>query len=258
MEPRTDPRRREDVDVRTEARATSLPGPLGCEGLSPLWGVWELWCELPTAKSRRGDLGLTWLDEVRSIGMFDTAEGFWTLHNCLKDLSVCEPGVNLYMLRKNVPPMWEHEANRRGGKWSVHFSNADRQQMDDFWMAVRLAAIGEAFPVSDVEICGVVACRRKGGGRVSVWTRSAQDADAQHAIAVKLRTLLPATYAITYTEHTTSLAGNRGGSPLQLAYTSRPVSPEQIFDCPASGGRSPTSWSTPSSPVAASVALYGI
>ena len=76
---------------------------------TPLWSSWEMWCDFP-AKAPRGPAGAaspgsptspsaasrggahphpppeaTWLDSVRSIGVFDTAEGFWGIRSAFRE-----------------------------------------------------------------------------------------------------------------------------------------------------------------------------
>ena len=192
-----------------------------------LWGAWELWCDLspstrgsgPGGRSphqKREAAGWTWLDDVKSIGVFDTAEGFWGLHNCIRDLSSMDAGTNLYLLRRNIPPMWEHEANRRGGRWSIVLPAAEHAAVDAVWLALRLAAIGESFPGRDVDISGVTASRKRHGFRLSVWTRFANDADTQLAIGAHIREVagsaLSPRVSLAFTEHAASLAA--GGSPI--------------------------------------------
>ena len=140
--------------------------------------------------------------------------------------------------------MWEHEANRRGGKWSFVVPTADAALADAAWLAVRLAAIGETFPGRDVDICGVTASKKRHGMRISVWTRYASDAVLQQAIGAYVRAVcyLPSAVALHYTEHASLLAtagppGGRGRSPTSLvpllpdaAPHSRSLSPLESHD----------------------------
>lgn len=123
---------------------------------------------------------LTWLDTVQSIALIDTIDGFWTLHDCLQLPSKFPLLTSYYLFRKTVAPMWEHEANRRGGKWVItNFSAATLAKLapdasteldhlvDEVWLAMCLACIGEQFPGNEEDICGVSVSRRSALRKVS-------------------------------------------------------------------------------------------
>lgn len=209
-------------------------------GLTLLWGTWELWCDLPpagdgpsttapsttaaaTAASGSGAFfpsvarageQQNWLSQVRSFGLFDSAEGFWGLFNCIKLPSQLPPNGSYYLFRKHIAPMWEHEANRRGGKWVVPFSHActaaggdgaapgaePRLPVDVAWMRLCLSAIAEGVPGEEMEICGVTISRgrqRGPGGagewKLCLWTRTADSEEAQMAVAAHIKELLELT-----------------------------------------------------------------
>ena len=184
---------------------------------TPLWSGWELWCDFPQRPNRGQRLlergaahQFNWLDTIKSVGIFDTAEGFWGLHDCVLPPSKLPNGANLYLFRKNIPPMWEHEANRRGGKWLVSFEPERSPDADEAWTTLCLNAIGENVPCNEVELCGVVVSKRKAGYRLAVWTRNAHDATAQTKIGLFLKTQLNLGEApIVYTEHGQSLQAPR-------------------------------------------------
>ncbi|RNF26768.1 eukaryotic translation initiation factor 4E (eIF4E) interacting protein [Trypanosoma conorhini] len=196
---------------------------------TPLWGVWEMWCVLPdpaggavgTNAGVRGSAvkggaspkvkgnNATWLDQVRSIGLFDHAEGFWGIVACTLPPSQLPPGITYYMLRRNIAPMWEHEANRRGGRWVVRFQQQKHRpqpraeneeegaedhpaRIDEAWEKLCIALIGEQFPCPETEICGVALRRveRRREWKLSLWTRTAADNDTQLSIGRFMKELL--------------------------------------------------------------------
>ncbi|ESL08411.1 eukaryotic translation initiation factor 4E (eIF4E) interacting protein [Trypanosoma rangeli SC58] len=196
---------------------------------TPLWGVWEMWCVLPDfAPGATGnnagvrgsavkgrvlakvkETNATWLDQVRSIGLFDNAEGFWGIIKCTLPPSQLPPGITYYMLRRNIAPMWEHEANRRGGRWVVRFQHQKHRQqpkgeeeeeeaedqstrIDEAWEKLCIALIGEQIPCPETEICGVALRRaeRRREWKLSLWTRTAADRDTQLSIGHFMKKLL--------------------------------------------------------------------
>lgn len=201
---------------------------------TPLWGMWEMWCDLtqrntggkglhapstpqaaPSSPSNGTQQQTTWLDSVRSLGIFDTIEGFWGIHDCIVPPSGLPMGSNFFLFRHNIPPMWEHEANRRGGKWVLQVPSQQGADADKMWLDLCVAAIGEQFPGAEEELCGVVASKRKGIIKIAVWTRTATEKDRQLAIGIFIRVLLSikSEGVLKYVEHCAAL-GATGTSPL--------------------------------------------
>ncbi|CAJ1022717.1 eukaryotic translation initiation factor-like protein [Leishmania guyanensis] len=174
--------------------------------LTLLWGTWEMWCDIPHRQQGHGTENSNWLEQVKSIGLFDSAEGFWGIFNCTILPSQLPPNSSYYLFRKHIAPMWEHEANRRGGKWIIPFTSkaseggGDLQPVDVAWETLCLSAIGELFPGDEEEICGVTVSRGKQralpSGHVApllsewklcLWTRRADDRVSQMEIAEYIR-----------------------------------------------------------------------
>ncbi|EAN78964.1 Eukaryotic translation initiation factor 4E, putative [Trypanosoma brucei brucei TREU927] len=195
-----------------------------------LWGVWEMWCVLPDGHeaatatpnvrgsgAKKGGMSktkvkkATWLDQVRSIGLFDSAEGFWGIITCTLNPSQLPPGFNYYLFRRNIAPMWEHEANRRGGRWVMRFRVSQHDDspataldgavaaaaegqlpVDRAWEALCVAMIGEQLPGDETEICGAVVRRaeRRRDWKLSLWTRTAADRCTQERIGFFVKDLL--------------------------------------------------------------------
>ncbi|GET88041.1 eukaryotic translation initiation factor-like [Leishmania tarentolae] len=177
--------------------------------LTLLWGTWEMWCDMSQRQQGHGTENTNWLEQVKSIGLFDSAEGFWGIFNCIVLPSQLPPNGSYYLFRKHIAPMWEHEANRRGGRWVIPFTGkvsrgeSDLQPVDMAWQTLCLSAIGELFPGDEEEICGVTVSRGKqrtlsSGHATSVlsewklclWTRSANNRESQMSIAEYIRTQL--------------------------------------------------------------------
>jgi translation initiation factor 4E len=72
-----------------------------------------------------------------------------------------------------VRPEWEDPQNKHGGKWSYSFREKRAVPIDNFWLYIMLAAIGETLENdSDGEVMGVVVNVRKGFYRLGVWTKT--------------------------------------------------------------------------------------
>lgn len=70
-------------------------------------------------------------------------------------------------------PEWEDPQNKHGGKWAYTTKERKGVPIDELWLNVVLAAIGETLEDNDDdEVMGVVVNVRKGFFRVGLWTRS--------------------------------------------------------------------------------------
>ena len=78
-----------------------------------------------------------------------------------------------HLFKKGVRPEWEDPQNKHGGKWSYSFKDKRTVPIDELWLFVMLAAIGETLESQgDGEVMGVVVNVRKGFYRVGVWTKT--------------------------------------------------------------------------------------
>lgn len=71
-------------------------------------------------------------------------------------------------------PEWEDPQNKHGGKWSYQYREKRQVDIDELWLHVMLAAIGETLETNpdDGEVMGVVVNVRKGFYRIGLWTKT--------------------------------------------------------------------------------------
>lgn len=70
-------------------------------------------------------------------------------------------------------PEWEDAQNKHGGKWSYLFRDKKGINIDELWLHLQLAAIGEGLEqYGDNEVMGVVINVRKAFYRLGLWTRT--------------------------------------------------------------------------------------
>jgi len=118
-----------------------------------------------------------------------------------------------------VRPEWEDPQNKHGGKWAYTTKDRKGVPIDDLWLHVVLAAIGETLEDdNDDEVMGVVVNVRKGFYRVGLWTRSNGSASKKAGASAEPRTdvltrigtafktamQLPSTEAVEFTGHADS------------------------------------------------------
>ncbi len=79
-----------------------------------------------------------------------------------------------HLFKKGIRPEWEDTQNKHGGKWAFQFKDKRVAPIDELWLHVMLAAIGETLEddEDDGEVMGVVVNVRKGFYRIGLWTRT--------------------------------------------------------------------------------------
>lgn len=148
--------------------------------------------------------------------------------------------ADYHLFKAGVRPEWEDAQNKHGGKWA--FTTKDRKgvPIDDLWLHVMLAAIGETLEnENDGEIMGVVVNVRKAFYRIGVWTRTIgkavpagdaniaggegrtadQGKEVIQAIGQKFKAalMLPETELVEFTGHTD--AAHSGSTRARAKYT---------------------------------------
>ena len=82
--------------------------------------------------------------------------------------------ADYHLFKHPTRPEWEDPSNKHGGKWSYQFKDKRTTPIDELWLHVMLAAIGETLESSpsDGEVMGVVVNVRKGFYRIGLWTKT--------------------------------------------------------------------------------------
>jgi len=79
------------------------------------------------------------------------------------------PSVSDYhIFKEGIRPVWEDEANKRGGKWIIRLKKG---VADRYWEDLLLAIVGDQFMEAGEEVCGAVLSVRSGEDVLSVWTK---------------------------------------------------------------------------------------
>ncbi|KAI9681985.1 MAG: eukaryotic translation initiation factor 4E [Caeruleum heppii] len=153
----------------------------------PLMHTWTLWfTKPPTGKvvplhpSIGQSCGLiptqsdNWNDLLKEVVTFDSVEEFWGVYNNITPTSELALKSDYHLFKKGVRPEWEDAQNKHGGKWAYQFKEKRSVPIDELWLHVMLAAIGETLERNedDGEVMGVVVNVRKGFYRIGLWTRT--------------------------------------------------------------------------------------
>ncbi|EDW93807.1 eukaryotic translation initiation factor 4E1 [Drosophila yakuba] len=148
----------------------------------PLEHVWTLWY-------LENDRTKHWKDMLNEITEIDSVETFWSLYYTIKTPSELKIGCDYSMFKKGIKPMWEDEANIKGGRWLVTAGKSAKVELDRIWLDILLMMVGQTFEYSD-EICGAVINIRAKSNKISVWTANGSNEMAILEIGQKLKILL--------------------------------------------------------------------
>jgi translation initiation factor 4E len=123
---------------------------------------WVLYYRPPANKFSDYEKSTT---KIATIG---TVEDFWTIYSHLKRPSSLPTVSDYHIFKDGIRPVWEDEANKRGGKWIVRLKKG---VADRYWEELLLAIICDQFLEAGEEVCGAVLSVRSGEDVLSVWTK---------------------------------------------------------------------------------------
>ncbi|XP_015589433.1 eukaryotic translation initiation factor 4E type 2 isoform X1 [Cephus cinctus] len=140
---------------------------------------------------------------LKLVGRFASVEQFWGLYSHLVRPSDLTTHTDFHLFKVGIKPMWEDEANQRGGKWIVRLRKG---LVARCWENLVLAMLGEQFMVGE-EICGAVVSIRFQEDIICVWNKTASDVATTARIRDTLRRVLhlPASASMEYKTHNESL-----------------------------------------------------
>lgn len=134
----------------------------------PLQNEWTLWFTKPL--SGKVD---NWNELLKEVITFNSVEEFWGVYNNVAPVSELALKSDYHLFKKGIRPEWEDLANKHGGKWSYLFRDKRNVPIDELWLHVMLAAIGENLEEDgDGELMGVIVNVRKAFYRIGLWTRT--------------------------------------------------------------------------------------
>lgn len=123
--------------------------------------------------------------QIKNIASVGTVEEFWNVYTHLHRVSKLAPMTDYYLFQEGVQPMWEDEANKRGGRLVIRVQkNASPKAFEDLCLAV----IGEQFDTDD--ICGIACSVRFQENYLSIWLRDAKNKELlKHVESISRRVL---------------------------------------------------------------------
>ena len=108
--------------------------------------------------------------QVKKIAEFDTIEDFWGIFQHLRKPDSCKPGIEFFMFKEPIKPLWEDENNKNGGRFSIKLK---RGYTTIIWEEMIFVLIGGILPKEmKEEINGIVVSSRKEFNTLQIWFRN--------------------------------------------------------------------------------------
>ena len=111
--------------------------------------------------------------QVKKIAEFDTIEDFWGIFQHLRKPDSCRAGIEYFMFKEPIKPMWEDEYNKNGGRISIKLR---KDYTTIIWEEMIFILIGGILP-KDIkeEINGIVVTSRKDFNTLQIWFKNYND-----------------------------------------------------------------------------------
>lgn len=150
---------------------------------------WNLWVHQRPGLQK----GTAWSDTQLMVHEFGTVEDFWCMFNYSYPPSKLD-SVDYSLFKNGVTPAWEDPNFKSGGRWVVKLEKVKAQSLDDLWLTLSLALIGEAFLEQGGElVCGAIVSVRSRASKIALWLSAAKDEKKIMAIGKEYRNILAST-----------------------------------------------------------------
>ncbi|EXJ76513.1 translation initiation factor 4E [Cladophialophora psammophila CBS 110553] len=173
------------------------PGSPKTSSEHPLRNTWNLFYRPPANKFSDYEKSTLKLASISSV------ENFWTIYSHLKRPSLLPTVSDYHIFKDGIRPVWEDEANKKGGKWIVRLKKG---VADRYWEDLLLAIIGDQFMEAGEEVCGAVLSVRSGEDVLSVWTKIDGGRNIKIRETIKRILAFPPDTNIVWKSHDDSIA----------------------------------------------------
>ncbi|KIX09825.1 uncharacterized protein Z518_00906 [Rhinocladiella mackenziei CBS 650.93] len=187
----------ESSEVEQTAEPSSPPKPSNNPFEHPLRNTWNLFYRPPANKFSDYEKSTLKLASISSV------ENFWTIYSHLKRPSLLPTVSDYHIFKDGIRPVWEDEANKKGGKWIVRLKKG---VADRYWEDLLLAIIGDQFMEAGEEVCGAVLSVRSGEDVLSVWTKIDGGRNIKIRETIKRLLAFPSDTNIVWKSHDDSIA----------------------------------------------------
>merc|ERR1719506_146609 len=78
--------------------------------------------------------------------------------------------VDYSLFKDGISPAWEDPGVKNGGRWVVKLEKVKAQSLDELWLSLMLALIGEEFwDVGGDLVCGAIVSVRARASKIALW-----------------------------------------------------------------------------------------
>ena len=167
-----------------------------------VWCFWQCKNENFTSKSE-------WRDSLRlnaTVATYDECREAIQATMNINQATNGGSGLDYMFFREGVPPMWENEANVKGGRWVFNYPKSEAVMhtnriapLHQYWRVCVDALFRQLFDAHNemndkddlsAYINGAWLSEKVRGKKLSVWTREASLVDVQQRIGRRLKELL--------------------------------------------------------------------
>lgn len=130
--------------------------------MTALHSTWVLWSHPPESECNRWDIS----SYVKHCEI-STVEEFWNVFNGFK--SLINPDM-WFLMRKGIPPIWEHSINKQGGRYKFKIPG---DQIDNIFLMLCAHLVTENICVEEEDsifVSGIsVSPKQKEFSTASIW-----------------------------------------------------------------------------------------
>lgn len=161
--------------------------------LTPKHELQHQWCLWVHQRPGSQKAGQAWSESQLLVHEFGTAEDFWCMWHHSYSPSKLE-NVDYSLFRKGIKPAWEDPAFKNGGRWLIKLEKVKAQSLDELWLSLNLALIGEAFQDQGGDlVCGAIVSVRNRASKIALWLSGSKDETKVKAIGQEYRNVLAST-----------------------------------------------------------------
>jgi translation initiation factor 4E len=172
-----------DVEGASDVSPTVFSSTDDFTVVHPLTHKWALWYTKPQTSPNED-----WHSLLKRVVEISTVEEFWGAYNNIPKVGELPNKADYSFFKDEIRPEWEDQHNSKGGKWQYQFK-ARKIPLDDVWLRVLLGLIGGTLDSDDEQINGACLNVRRGGIRVTIWTRGT-DVDKLRGVGQRFKNLL--------------------------------------------------------------------
>lgn len=130
----------------------------------PLSDTWNLYYDYNTKRNISAE---SWSSSIKTVCEISSIPEFLYGIENIEKCSKWPLNSNLHFFRTGIKPMWEDEANIKGGKWVIEISKESEIDIDELWNRSMALVISEQ--IGDKIICGCVYSPRRSYDRFALW-----------------------------------------------------------------------------------------